>query len=322
MVYRSRNPLTRRELLKLGAMAGAIGVIAPPVFAASKPAGASGQPILRAIPGSGEKLPAVGLGTNNYSPTTPEDRAARREVLEHMPRLGGKVIDTAPAYGQSEATLGALLAELGNRKQFFLATKVTAPGGDAARGAQMITESFQKLRTDQFDLMQVHNLDGVDELMPALRDGKSAKRFRYVGITTSNTDAHGRMMEHMRKHPLDFIQVDYSIDNRAAADQVLPLAQEKGMGVLINMPFGGRRDGNLLRKLGEKELPGWAAEIGASSWAQALLKYVLSHPAVTVAIPGTTRLTHLEDNQAAGRGELPDAALRKRMEEWWDANAG
>ena len=321
-MYRSRNPLTRRELLKLGAMAGAIGVIAPPAFATSKPAAASGQPILRAIPGTGEKLPVVGLGTNNYSPTTPEERAARREVLQHMPRLGGKVIDTAPAYRQSEATLGELLAELGNRKQFFLATKVTAPGGDAARGAQMITESFQKLRTDQFDLMQVHNLDGVDQLMPALREGKSARRFRYVGITTSSTDAHARMMEYMRKHPLDFIQVDYSIDNRAAADQVLPLAQEKGMGELINMPFGGRRDGNLLRKLGEKELPEWAAEIGANSWAQALLKYVLSHPAVTVAIPGTTRLSHLEDNQAAGRGELPDAALRKRMEEWWDANGG
>ena len=319
MIDRSRYPLTRREVLKLGAMAGAVGLLAPPAFSASSK---QGQPILRAIPGTSEKLPIVGLGTNNYTPTTPEERAARREVLEHMPRLGGKVIDTAPAYRQSEATLGELMAELGNRKQFFLATKVTAPGGDAARGAQMITESFQKLRTDQFDLMQVHNLDGVDQLMPALREGKSGKRFRYIGITTSDTDAHARMMEYMRKHPLDFIQVDYSIDNRAAAAEVFPLAQEKGMGVLINMPFGGRRDGNLLRKLGAKELPGWAREIGADSWAQVLLKYVASHPAVTVAIPGTTRLAHLEDNQAAGRGELPDAALRKRMEEWWDANAG
>lgn len=316
MVHRSRKPLSRREVLKLGAMAGAAGLIASPAFSAST----SAQPILKAIPGTSEKLPVIGLGTNNYSPATPEERATRREVLEHMPRLGGKVIDTAPAYRNSEVTLGELMAELGNRKQFFLATKVTAPGGDAARGAQMLTESFQKLRTDQFDLMQVHNLDGVDELMAALREGKSARRFRYIGITTSSTDAHGRMMEHMGKHPLDFIQVDYSIDNRAAADKVLPLAQEKGMGVLINMPFGGRRDGNLLRKLGGKELPGWAKDIGAASWGQVLLKYVVSHPAVTVAIPGTTRLAHLEDNQAAGRGELPDAALRKTMEAWWDAN--
>ncbi len=319
MNHRFGRFFTRRDVVRFGALAGAAGLIAP-VFGAGSDKSA-GDAITRAIPATGEKLPVIGLGTNNYSPTTPEERATRREVLEKMPSLGGTVVDTAPAYRQSEVVLGELMAELANREMFFLATKVTAPQGDAKRGADMIAESFRRLRTDRFDLMQVHNLDGVDVLMPALLEGKKARKFRYIGITTSNTDAHGRMAEYMRAHPLDFIQVDYSIDNRAAAERVLPLAQERKFAVLVNMPLGGRRDGNLLRRLGDKPLPAWAADIDATSWAQVLLKYVVSHPAVTCAIPGTTRLTHLVDNQQAGRGRLPDAAMRKRMEEWWDANS-
>jgi aryl-alcohol dehydrogenase-like predicted oxidoreductase len=323
--HRFGRRLSRRELVQFGALAGAASLIGPVFSARAEEAAATSAragAITRAIPSSGEKLPVIGLGTNNYSPTTPEERAARREVLERMPELGGTVVDTAPGYRQSETVLGELMAEIGNRQRFFLATKVTAPEGDAKRGAAMIEESFRRLRTDRFDLMQVHNLDGVDVMMPALLEGKKAGRFRYIGITTSNTEAHGRMAEYMRAHPLDFIQVDYSIDNRAAAERVLPLAQERRIAVLVNMPLGGRRDGNLLRRLGDKPLPPWAAEIDATSWAQALLKYVVSHPAVTCAIPGTTKLTHLTDNQAAGRGRLPDAALRKRMEQWWEENAG
>lgn len=327
MNHRFGRPVSRRDLVKLGALAGAAGLIGPAFAArAVQSAAATDQPstraITRAIPSSGEKLPVIGLGTNNYSPTTPEERAARREVLERMPQLGGTVVDTAPAYRQSESVLGELMAEIGNRPKFFLATKVTAPEGDARRGSEMIAESHRRLRTDRFDLMQVHNLDGVDVLMPALREGKAAGKFRYIGITTSNTEAHGRMAEYMRVHQLDFIQVDYSIDNRAAADRVLPLAQERGIAVLVNMPLGGRRDGNLVRRLADKPLPAWAADVDATSWAQLLLKYVVSHPVVTCAIPGTTKLTHLVDNQAAGRGRLPDAALRKRMEAWWDENFG
>jgi len=318
VTHRFGRFFTRRDVVRFGALAGAAGLVAP-VFGAASGEGAA---ITRAIPSTGETLPVIGLGTNNYSPTTPEERAARREVLEKMPDLGGTVVDTAPAYRQSEVVLGELIGELRNRDKFFLATKVTAPEGDAKRGAQMIAESFRRLRTDRFDLMQVHNLDGVDVLMPALRDGKAARKFRYIGITTSNTDAHGRMADYMRAHSLDFIQVDYSLDNRAAADRVLPLAQERRIAVLVNMPLGGRRDGNLLRRLGDKPLPAWADDIDATSWAQVLLKYVVSHPAVTCAIPGTTKLTHLVDNQRAGRGRLPDAAMRKRMEEWWDANTG
>lgn len=308
-------------MVKWGALAGAAGLISRPSLGATT-ASSETPLITKPIPATGEKIPVIGLGTNNYSPTTPEERAARLEVMRRMPELGGTVIDTAPGYRQSEIVLGEMMAELGNRQKFFLATKVTAPGGDAKQGVAMMEESLRRLRTDRVELMQVHNLDGVDELMPALREWKGNDKFRYVGITTSNTSAHGRMMEFMRRHPLDFIQVDYSLDNRAAADAVLPLAVEKGVAVLVNLPFGGRRDGNLLRRLAGRELPDWAKEFDARSWGQVLLKYCVSHPAVTCAIPGTTKLEHLEDNQAAGRGRLPDAALRKRMEEWWDSTVG
>ena len=312
--------ITRRELIELGALTGLAGAIVRPALGAETKANTA--PIMRAIPSSGEKLPVVGLGTNNYSPTTPEERAARREVLRRMPDLGGTVIDTAPSYRQSETVLGELMDELKNRQRFFLATKVTASDGDAKRGVAMMEESFRRLRTDRVELMQVHNLDGVDVLMPAMREWKDAGKFRYIGVTTSNDSAHGALMDFMRRHPLDFIQVNYSIDNRTAAEQVLPLAQERKIGVLINLPFGGRRDGNLLRRLADRELPPWAREFDAASWGQLLLKYCISHPAVTCAIPGTTKAEHLVDNQAAGRGRLPDAAMRKRMEEWWDKQIG
>jgi aryl-alcohol dehydrogenase-like predicted oxidoreductase len=276
--------------------------------------------IERTIPSSKEKLPVVGLGTNAYSVTTPEDLAARREVLKRMPELGGKLVDTAPGYGRSEIVVGELVADIGNRSKLFIATKVTAENDDTAAATAMFEESFRRLRTDRIDLMQVHNLTGVDALMPLLQKWKAAKRIRYAGITTSNDGQYGQMVDFMRRHPLDFIQVDYSIANRGAADEILPLAQERKQGVLINMPFGGRRGGNLLGRVSGKPLPEWAADIDARSWAQVLLKYVVSHPAVTCAIPGTTKLTHLEDNQHGARGRLPDAALRRRMEQYWDAN--
>ncbi len=277
-----------------------------------------GTPLVRkAIPSTGEKLPVIGLGTNNYSVTSAEDLAPRREVLLRMPDLGGSVIDTAPAYGRSEVVVGDLLTDLGNRDRFFLATKVTAPDGDLARGRAMLEESFRRLRTPRIDLIQVHNLDGVDVLMPVLREAKEAKRIRYIGVTTSNAAQYPTMIEAMRRHPLDFIQVDYSIDNREAAGEILPLAQERGFAVLVNMPFGGRRSGNLFPKLAGREVPQWAADAGSATWAQFLLRYVVSHPAVTCAIPGTHRVAHLEDNMRAGRSELPNSSMRVRMEEFW-----
>lgn len=272
----------------------------------------------RAIPSTGERLPVVGLGTNNYSPTNPEERAARLAVVEQLPKLGGTVIDTAPAYRQSEAVLGELMDEIGNRERIFLATKVTAADGDRAKGVAMLEESFRRLRTERIDLLQVHNLMGVDVLMPVLAEWKKAGRIRYVGVTTSDAPQYPEMLATMRRHTLDFIQVDYSIANRGAADEILPLAMERGQAVLINMPFGGRRDGNIFRHVAGKALPDWAREIEAASWAQFCLKYVVSHPAVTCAISGMTKVSHLEDNLGALRGPLPDAAYRKRMEALWD----
>jgi aryl-alcohol dehydrogenase-like predicted oxidoreductase len=317
MRHRTTSRISRRRALQAG-LASLLAAAVHRSVGAPASAAADDALVTKSIPSTGERLPVVGLGTNNYSVTTAEDLAPRREVLRRMPELGGTVVDTAPAYGRSEIVVGDLLAGLRNRDRFFLATKVTAPGGELAQGRAMLEESFRRLRTGRIDLMQVHNLDGVDVLMPALRELKDAKRIRYFGVTTSNTAQYPQLVEAMRGHPIDFIQVDYSIDNRTAADQVLPLAQERGMAVLVNMPFGGRRSGNLFPKLAGRELPPWAEEAGAGSWAQFLLRYVVSHPAVTCAIPGTHRVQHLEDNLAAARGELPGSTMRARMENFWE----
>ncbi len=285
-------------------------------------ASAASPLIRKAIPKSGERIPVVGLGTNNYSPKTPEERAARRDVIAGLTGGGASVIDTAPSYRQSEETLGELINEIGNRRQIFLATKVTARGGTRDEGLAMLDNSFRMLRTETLDLVQVHNLVGTAVLLPLLREQVAAKKIRYVGITTSQDAQYAEMTSIMKSEALDFIQIDYSLGNRGAADELLPLAAERGMAVLINLPFGGRRDGNLFSKVRDQELPGWASDIGAKSWGQLFLKYVISHPAVTCAIPGMTRLANLEDNLTAAQGMLPDAAMRRRMESWWDSLPG
>jgi aryl-alcohol dehydrogenase-like predicted oxidoreductase len=218
--------------------------------------------------------------------------------------------------------VGELLAEIGNRDRCFLATKVTARGGTREEGVAMLAASRQRLRSERIDLMQVHNLAGTAALLPLLREEVTAKRIRHLGITTSRDAQYAEFEQVMKAERLDFVQVDYSIANRGAAERLLPLAQERGMAVLVNMPFGGPRDGNLLAKLKDRPLPAFAAEIGAASWAQLLLKYILGHPAVTCVIPGMTRVENLRDNLGAGRGALPDAALRQRMEAWWDGEMG
>lgn len=310
------SSITRRELLKVGSLIGAGSIISPMLPAL----GAQPQQrelLTRAIPATGERLPIVGLGTNNYSVTSAEDLAARREVLENMPKLGGRLIDTAPAYGRSEEVLGELIQQLGNRDRFFIATKATANDGDVAAAKKMIDASFKRLRTDHIELIQVHSLQGIDALMPVLYELKSAKRIKYVGATTSDDRQHSQMAEAMRRHKLDFVQLNYSIDDRESEASLLPLAQERGTAVLVNLPFGGRRGSNLFARVKERPLPQWAQEIDAASWGQFFLKYVVSHPAVTCAIPGTTKFSHLQDNQHAARGRLPNAAQRKRMEEFW-----
>jgi len=309
--------LSRRQALQAG-VAACLAAAAHRSFGATDTPGSIDPQVGKTIPSTGERLPVIGLGTNNYSVTSAEDLASRREVLQRMSDLGGKVIDTAPAYGRSEIVVGELLADLRNRDRYFLATKVTAPDGDLAQGRAMLEESFRHLRTPRIDLMQVHNLDGVEVLMPALREARDAKRIRYVGVTTSRAEQYPQMLSAMRRHALDFIQVDYSIDNRTAADEVLPLAEERGIAVLINMPFGGRRSGNLFPRLAGREVPQWAVEAGAASWAQFLLRYVVSHPAVTCAIPATSKPEHMKDNLGAAAGAFPSASVRKKMAEYFD----
>jgi aryl-alcohol dehydrogenase-like predicted oxidoreductase len=308
-----RSNISRRLVLQSG-------VLATVGFAVSRTAlGADEKSlplITKAIPSTKEKLPVIGIGTNAFGVSAPEEIAARRDVLKRLPELGGSVVDTAQAYGESESVIGAQLAELGNRSKIFLATK-TPLAGNVSEVAAVIDRSFKNLRTDKIDLLQIHNVYSVDELLPAILEAKKAGRVRYTGITTSVSAQYPQLTEAMKKHPFDFVQVDYSIENRDAEEEVFAIAQSKGMGVLVNVPLGGRRGGNLMSKAAGRELPKWASEIDVTSWAQFLLKYVVSHPAVTAAIPGTTKVSHLEDNQRAVRGRLPDAAMRKRMEEYW-----
>lgn len=314
-----RSFVSRRDAIKSGT-AAALGL----AFGSSHLAEA--QPnlplITKAIPSSGERIPVIGLGTNAYSVNTPEQMAPLREVLERMGQLGGSVIDTARAYGRAESVIGELLQGLGTRKQFFLATK-TPIGGDFSNPQAVLDVSFNALRTDVIDLMQIHMMAGLDQLMPVFEKAKAAKRIRYIGISTSSDNQYDQLLAAMKRYPLDFVQVDYSIDNRNAAESVLAAAQERKVGVLINVPFGGRGRGaaNTFARVKGRELPNWATEFDATSWAHVFLKYIVSHPAVTGTIPGTTQRRNLEDNQAAGRGRLPDAALRRRIEQHWDSLA-
>ena len=305
--------LSRRAAIAAGLSAGA-AALCPPMSGAAT--ASAGPLVTKAIPSSGQRLPVIGLGTNAFTARSPEDLAKRQSVLKQLPLLGGKVIDTAHIYGQSEQVIGDTLAALGTREQVFLSTKVMAQ--DAAAAHSQIEQSFQSLKTQRIDLLEIHNLMGIETVYPILLELKKSGRIGYLGVTTSRPDDHAALAETMRQHRYDFIQVDYSIGDRSAADQVLPLALERGTAVLINVPFGGRR-GSVFSQLAERQLPPWAADIDAASWGQFFLKYVVSHPAVTCAIPGTTDVAHLEDNLAAGRGRMPDAAMRKRMEQFWDS---
>jgi len=312
---RHQAMLSRRHALQAG-LATAAALVMPRI-ASSAASAADGGLITKPIPSSGERLPVIGLGTNAYGVTDPGEIAARREVLQHFPELGARVVDTARAYGDSEVVIGRLVAELGIRRELFIATK-TPMRGELKPGAGELDEALARLQTDHLDLMQIHNFYGIDELFPRLLDWKQAGKVRYVGVTTSTDEQYPLMLAALRSRPLDFIQVDYSIENRGSEQEILPLALDKGVAVLINVPLGGRR-GNLLSKVAGKPLPPWAGELDATSWAQLLLKYVVSHPAVTVAIPGTTKLAHLRDNQLAARGRLPDPAQRRRLEEYWSS---
>lgn len=260
----------------------------------------------RPIPATGKRLPVIGLGTYQGFDVAPGSAEYARlpGVLQALFAAGASVIDSSPMYGRAEATTGELLAAAGSRPKAFVATKVWTRG--RAEGLHQMNESMRLLGADPLDLMQVHNLLDWRSHLPLLREWKAAGRIRHIGITHYSAGAYDELAAVMRAERLDFLQINYSLDEREAERQILPLAAERGMAVLINRPFGG---GGLLRRMQGRPLPGWAAEIGAASWAQLLLKFVLGHPAVTAAIPGTGRPEHMADNVFAGAGPIPDAAF-------------
>lgn len=264
----------------------------------------------RKIPSSGEMLPVVGVGTWRTFDVggKPEDREPLAEVLRLLFEAGGSVIDTSPMYGSAEAVIGDLLAAAGTHSKAFIATKVWTTGRD--NGVAQMRNSMRLLKTDRIDLMQIHNLVDWRAHLPTLKAWKAEGRLRYLGVTHYTQSAHDELESVMRAEKWDFVQLNYALDDRAVERRLLPLAQERGIAVIVNQPFGG---GGLLRKLMARKLPDWAGEIGATSWAQLLLKFVLANPAVTCVIPGTGKPEHMKDNLQAGFGAYPDAALLKRM---------
>jgi len=312
------SSLSRRQIIR-GAAGTFAGLALGPFIPAAAKGASQRAPVTKPIPSTGERLSVIGLGTNQYRVESPEDMARFQEVLEKMMALGGSVVDTARVYGRAEVVIGQLMQRIGQRDRFFIATKTPIAGKLRSPEIELQT-SFDQLRVNVIDLMLIHNLHGLDQLMPAVIRAKKDRRIRYIGMSTSEEIQYAAQMEAMRRYPLDFIQVNYSIANRNAADAILPLAQERKMAVMVNVPFGGvGNTGSTFGRVKGRALPDWAAEIDAESWAQVFLKYVVSHSAVTVAIPGTTQVQHLVDNQGAGRGRLPDAAMRREIERYWDA---
>lgn len=305
---------TRRDYLKLSIGAGIALTLDPRLVLASD---APASLITRAIPSSGEMLPAVGLGSSaTFSRVAgSEDTAALRSVLQSLVANGGTVFDTAPSYGASEAVAGDLARELGITEKLFWATKLNvAPRGggpaDQAAARAQVETSFERIGKKPVDLIQVHNLGDVPVQLGILKELKADKRIRYLGVTTTNPGQYEQLETLMKAERLDFIGIDYAIDNRTMEERIFPLARERGVGVLVYAPFGRTR---LWEQVRGKEVPAWAAEFGAASWGQFFLKFVISHPAVTVATPATSQARHMIDNMGAARGALPDEAMRKRM---------
>lgn len=269
----------------------------------------------RPIPSSGETIPIIGLGTNRYGVGPDESaRVPLRAALKRFAELGGSVIDTAPSYRSSESVLGDLIEDLGIRDELFVATKQDK--SDRIATDVQMHESLEKLKTDRVDLMQVHNLRGWKDALPVMREWKKEGRIRYIGITTSRSNQYEEFERVMRSEELDFVQLNYSIEQRESAKRLMPLAADRGVAVMINRAFGG---GRIFNAVGDQPVPDWATEFDCSSWAQLLLKYALSHPAATVAIPGMTKAHHVDDNMLAGHGRMPDAAEQKKIEAFYDS---
>jgi diketogulonate reductase-like aldo/keto reductase len=303
------DPCFKRRLLL---QAGAATLLAPVTESRAAPAGL----ITRAIPRSGERLPAIGLGTYQVF-DLPQTQLAGTElqtVLKRFVELGGAVVDSSPMYGHAEATTGILSSALNVRKSLFFATKVWTSGRDA--GIRQMEDSFRLMQTGTIDLMQVHNLLDLKAHLPVLREWKKNGRIRYLGITHYHAGAHAEVEKLVKTGNFDFVQINYSMDEPEAEARLLPACADSGTATLINRPFS---QAGLFGRVRGKPLPPWCADMDCSSWAQFFLKWIISNPAVTCAIPGTGRVAHIEDNMAACTGRLPDAALRKKMTAYFSA---
>jgi diketogulonate reductase-like aldo/keto reductase len=269
----------------------------------------------RAIPGSGEKLPVIGLGTWQTfdAGSDAAARAVLQEVLRGFFAGGGRVVDSSPMYGSSESVVGDLCERLGICEPLFMASKIYTQGRE--EGVRGMQRSIERMRAGRMDLMQVHNLLDVETHTPTLREWQAAKRVRYIGITHYAASAYADIERLLRTRQYDFVQINYSLGEPESEKRLLPLAQELGVAVIANRPFA---EGAMFRRVRGKALPAWAAELGVASWAQYFLKWIVSHPAVTCAIPGTGKPEHMVDNLKAGFGPLPDAAQRRAMSQYYD----
>ena len=300
--------VTRREAAKV--IGGTAAALVFPISAEAK--SESSAMLTRTIPSSGDKLPVIGLGTwRAFDVNLSADiRKQLEDVLSLFVKLGGQVIDSSPMYGRAEEVIGDLTSELGIREKLFLATKVWTRGKQS--GIESMERSLALLRTNRIDLMQVHNLVDVNTQLGTLREWKQQGRIRYTGITHHESGALGEIEKLMRSEKFDFLQINYSVMEPEAEQSVLPLAQERGIGVIANRPFGA---GDLFGKVRSKPLPDWAPEFDCRSWAQFFLKWIVANPAITCAIPATDKPSHLEDNMQGGMGRLPDEKIRRRMAE-------
>ena len=301
--------LSRRQFVQLASGTGAaLGFGWQPLAANARAL------IKKPIPSSGELIPAIGIGTNRYVVGNEAENALLRDTISTFSEQGGQVVDTAPVYRSSETILGQVIADTKLRDKLFLATKSDREADDGGR--ERLEDSFEHLQSDKLDLVQSHNLRGAATMLPILHEYKEDGRIRYIGITTSRNEQFEDVLEWMRNTALDFVQVNYSLADREAGEKILPLAQDKGIAVLVNIPLAR---GQLFKAVGDRPLPGWASELGCQSWAQVFLKYVISHPAVTCAIPGMTKARHVIDNLGAATGLMPGPAERQQIEQYFDS---
>lgn len=306
------NHVSRREAARLIAGSAAGLLVAQNAWTAEPPKAGKHSLLQRPIPSSGELLPVIGLGSWQVFDVGPgaDERRPLEEVLSRFVALGGRVVDSSPMYGRSEQVIGDIAGKLNLHRSLFLATKVWTTG--KAEGIASMERSMARFQTKRIDLMQVHNLVDARTHLATLRDWKEQGRVRYIGITHYNSSGYTDVIRLLRSEKLDFLQINYSLGEREAEAQILPLAQDRGVAVLANRPFGG---GDLFSRVRQKPLPAWTVEFECTSWAQFLLKWIVAHPAVTCAIPATGNVRHLEDNMQAGLGRLPDAKHRQGMVE-------